>query len=431
VSGQSHKKLVAVSRAQLAEVIHRHAWFLESRPRGQRALLIDCDLSGISLAGLDLSQADLTGSSFQGASLVGCRFDMATAFCCDFRQANLENANLTRADLRGSRFSGAVLVGANLFEADLREGGQISRDSKGEFHLQDGTNRLSSGLGADFRGANLTNAILQQVLAVKTDFSGATMRGTRMVRAHLQGANFTDCDLEAADFSQADTRDACFRGAVLSKANFNYANTAGADMQDILSDKPQGRLLGELAVSVDELRRGHLRFIASHGATGALLDVSGFDLRGSGSWAGACLTMAKAVGTVFQRLDLSRAALQAAKCQRADFRNCRLDEADMRGVCLEGARLNNASMRKVDLRALQMDAGGQIGADLSNARLCHVDLSGASLRGARFTGAELSFADLTEVDLTGVDLAGARLGGCKLSPAQSAMATSLGAIVAL
>jgi uncharacterized protein YjbI with pentapeptide repeats len=429
VSGRPRKELIAVSRVQLAEALHKHAWFRESRPRGQRAVLIDCDLAGISLAGLDLSQADLTGSSFRGASLVGCHFDMATAFCCDFSQANLENSSFKRADLRGSRFAGAVLIGANLFEADLREGGQVSRDRKGEFFVQGGTDDPANGPGVDFKGANLTNAILHQVMAVRTDFSDATMRGTKLVRAHLQGANFTNCDLEAADFAQADMRAACFRGAVLSHANLEYANTAGADMEDVLSEKPQGRLLDELPVSVEEMRRQHTRFIASHGATGALLDLSGFDLRGSGSWAGVCLTMARAVGAVFQRLDLSGAALQAAKCQGADFRNCQFDAADMRGVSLAGARLNNASLRKVDLRALLMDQGMRMAADLSNASLRNADLSGALLQGARFAGADLSFANLTEVDFTGVDLAGATLVGCKMSRAQTAAVASLGTIV--
>jgi hypothetical protein len=212
---------------------------------------------------------------------------MATAFCCDFRQANLENSSFTRADLRGSRFAGAVLVGANMFEADLREGGQVSRDRKGEFHAHGGS-------AVDFKGANLTNATLGRVMAVRTDFSDATMRGTKLVRAHLQGANFTNCDLEAADFGQADMREACFRGAVLSHANFEFADIAGADMQDTLSDKPHGRPIDELLVSLEELHRQHEQFLGSHGAEGALLDVSGFDLRGSGSWAGVCLTMAMA-----------------------------------------------------------------------------------------------------------------------------------------
>ena len=152
----------------------------------------------------------------------------------------------------------------------------------------------------------------------------------------LQGANFAGCDLAGADFGQADTRGACFRGAVLAGASFTYTDTAGADMRDTLSDAPGGRLVAELGVGLEELLRRHLAFIGSNGAEGGPLDLSGFDLRGNGSLAGACLTMATARKAVFYGLDLSGAAMQAAKCKEADFRDCRLDEADLRGIDLTG-----------------------------------------------------------------------------------------------
>ena len=94
------------------------------------------------------------------------------------------------------------------------------------------------------------------------------MRGCKLVRAHIRGANFTGTNLEGADFGQADTRDACFRGAVISGANFDYTDMAGADLTDVLSDKPSGRLLGELNTSLEELLRLHRTFIESSGARG-------------------------------------------------------------------------------------------------------------------------------------------------------------------
>ena len=117
------------------------------------------------------------------------------------------------------------------------------------------------------------------------------MRGCKLVRAHVRGANFTGSNLQGADFAQADTRDACFRDAVITGATFEYTNMAGADLRDALSDKPNGRLLGELDVGLDELLRLHRQFIESCGAAGAALDLSGFDLRNAGRLAGACLTM--------------------------------------------------------------------------------------------------------------------------------------------
>ena len=307
-------------RDELGEIFRRHGLFRNSRPGGRRAVLTSVDLSGLDLTGQDLSHADFTSASFYGANLAGCRFDCATLFACDFRQANLENASLVRADLRGCHFAGAILVGANLFSADLREGVHVSRDRKGEFHMLLPEEHNATAIsGADFSGANLTNASLSGAIAIKTDFSDATMRGCKLIRAKLQGANFAGCDLAGADFAQADTRGACFRGAVLAGASFTYTDTAGADMRDTLSDAPGGRLVAELGVSLEELLRRHLAFIGSNGAEGAPLDLSGFDLRGNGSLAGACLTMATARKAVFYGLDLSGRRMQAARCKERRF----------------------------------------------------------------------------------------------------------------
>lgn len=426
-------QLIGLSQAQLNEVAQLHALFRQSRPGGLRAVLTGCDLSGLSLADGDMSHADFTGSSFYAANLSGCRFDCATLYACDFREANLKNASMVRADLRGCYFGGANLVGTNLFEADLRAGAYVTLDRHGDFHAvapPDKTIAAASSLPG-FSGADLTNASLAGAVAVKTDFSDAVMRGCKLVRAHIRGANFTGSNLQGADFAQADTRDACFRGAVIAGAKFEYADLAGADLRDVLSDKPSGRLLSELNTSLAELLRLHMEFIASSGAEGAALDLSDFDLRGAGEFAGACLTMLTAQRTVFYGLDLSHTALQAARCANADFRDCRFDCADLRGIMLAGAVLNGASMRGVNLHSLAIDETRRMPSDLSKASLRHVDLRGADLRGALLVGADLSFANLTDANLTDVDLTGARLSAAKVLPVQLAAACHANAIVGM
>lgn len=415
MSGHNPKQLARLTQAELDEVLHRHALFRESRPGGRRAVLNGHDLAGISLPGRDLSHADFTGSSFYGADLRDAKFDSATLFVCDFRQANLTNVSFMRADMRGCFFAGAVMASANLFEADLRPGAQVSRDREGEFHVLRPEEMPGVASTAGFVGANLTNASLTGAIAVQTDFSEAIMRGCKLVRAHVRGANFSGTNLQGADFAQADTRGACFRGSVITGANFEYANTAGADMQGALSDKPNGRMLKELDVGLEELLRLHRTFVESCGATGHALDLSGFDLRNAGALTGACLTMLTAQCAVFFGLDLSGAALQAARCREADFRDCTLNGADMRGIVLAGATLNGASMQGVKLRPLIFDGGRRMQSDLSGASLRHVDLRGADLRGVRLSGADMSFADLTGADVTGMDLEGAKLAGCRLS----------------
>jgi uncharacterized protein YjbI with pentapeptide repeats len=324
----------------------------------------------------------------------------------------MEDVSMMHADLRGCFFAGANMAGANLFEADLRPGAHVMRDKAGDFKVLAPREIPGAASAAGFTGADLTNASLTGAIAVKTDFSDAVMRGCKLVRAHIRGANFTGSNLQGADFAQADTRDACFRGAVIAGATFEYANMAGADLQGALSDKPNGRLLEELHSSLGELLQLHRQFIASSGAAGSALDLSGFDLRTAGAFAGACLTMLTAHNAVFYGLDLSRAEMQAAQCADADFRDCRL------GIVLSGANLNGASMRGARLRGLVIDPSRRMQSDLSGASLRHVDLRDADLRGVRLVGADLSFADLTGADLTDVDLAGAKLSACKVSQQQ-------------
>jgi uncharacterized protein YjbI with pentapeptide repeats len=404
----SPNQLVRLTQAQLDEAVRRHSLFCESRSGGRRAVLAGHDLSSLSLAGRDMSHADFTGSSFFGADLHGGRFDSATLFACDFRQANMENVSMEHADMRGCYFAGAFMVGASLFEADLRPGAHVARDKSGEFKALLPQERPGAASAAGFVGANLTDASLMGAVAIKTDFSEAVMRGCKLVRAHVRGANFTGTNLQGADFAQADTREACFRGAVIAGARFEYADLAGADLQDALSDKPNGRLLGELNASLDELLRLHRQFVESCGARGTALDLSGFDLRGAGVFAGACLTMLTARHAVFYGLDLSRCELQAAQCADADFRDCRFDGADMRGITAPGAMLNGASLHNANLRPLMIDDTRRMLTDLSGAHLQHADLRGADLRGVRLAGADLSFADLGGADLTDADLSGAR-----------------------
>jgi uncharacterized protein YjbI with pentapeptide repeats len=304
-----------------------------------------------------------------------------------------------------------------LFEADLRPGAHLTRDANGDLKQllpQD----MPADASAGFTGADLTNASLMGAVAMKTDFSEAVMRGCKLVRAHVRGANFTGSNLQGADFAQADTRDACFRGAVITGATFDYADIAGADLRGALSDKPNGRLIDELHVSLQELLRLHREFIESSGAAGAALDLSGFDLRTAGALAGARLTMLTARNAVFYGLDLSRVELQAARCAEADFRDCLFESADMRGIMLVGAMLNGASMQRANLASLVINGTRRMQSDLSGACLRHADLRGADLRGMLLAGADLSFADLTGAHLADVDLAGARMVACKVSRQQ-------------
>ncbi|WP_336365433.1 pentapeptide repeat-containing protein [Halalkalicoccus salilacus] len=82
--------------------------------------------------------------------------------------------------------------------------------------------------------------------------------------------------------------------------------------------------------------------------------------------------------------------------EEADFSNCTLIDADLRGADLEGANMRNADLR---------------GADLEGADLRHIDFTDADLRGADLIDSKLVGSDFTDADLFDADLSESNLQG--------------------
>ena len=81
---------------------------------------------------------------------------------------------------------------------------------------------------ADFSGASLKNANLEQTkgsdsVFVEADLSGARMRWSVLQRADLRGANLVGADLYSADLAEADLTGASLEGANLEGADFKNA----------------------------------------------------------------------------------------------------------------------------------------------------------------------------------------------------------------
>lgn len=53
-------------------------------------------------------------------------------------------------------------------------------------------------MGANFEGANLTNAILD-----RADFSNTNLKNAKLVNSVITGATFTDANLENVDFEDS------------------------------------------------------------------------------------------------------------------------------------------------------------------------------------------------------------------------------------
>ena len=101
-----------LTKRQLDKILKDHKrWLCSNGVKGERAYLINTDLSQAyirdwDLCGADLKDANLRGADLRGANLCG---------------ADLRGANLCGADLRGANLCGADLRGANLMDAYLSE----------------------------------------------------------------------------------------------------------------------------------------------------------------------------------------------------------------------------------------------------------------------------------------------------------------------
>jgi uncharacterized protein YjbI with pentapeptide repeats len=93
---------------------------------------------------------------------------------------NLEGANLTKSDLRGADLSGANLSNAILKGANLS---QILMNQHRDFK--------GFAVESDFEPTNLNDANL-----INADFEGANLRGAELTGARLEGANFKGAELQ-------------------------------------------------------------------------------------------------------------------------------------------------------------------------------------------------------------------------------------------
>lgn len=192
------------------------------------------DLSGLNFKQASLRQSDLYGTDFTGANLKG---------------ADLSHSRLDRAVLIKTDMSGANLTGATIFRPTVYSDLSHSLSDAPRFAGANLTGvRVQAELsGADFRGANLTDAdftplenrpgqgtlvTLASNVLKSCDFSGATLKGAKLPRsimwfARLTGADLRGADLTEADLSRADLSGADLTGATVSGTDFDGANLAG------------------------------------------------------------------------------------------------------------------------------------------------------------------------------------------------------------
>ncbi len=197
---------------------------------------VPIDLSGRSLEGLDLAGVDFKAARLSGADLFGADLTGARLTNADLTGVRLDRAIVIRADFTGAGLRGARMRSLTVFSTVEPDPRDAPRFTAADLSGADIVARLD---GADFRGANLTDARLgpqpaiwgsytPRAMLIGADFSAAELRRTDLRKAVLQfarfvGANVLDTDLRDADLAGAD-----FTGAELAGTDFTGANLDGA-----------------------------------------------------------------------------------------------------------------------------------------------------------------------------------------------------------
>lgn len=415
--------LPKISQTVFNQMLEKHAMFMTGQLGGQRLSLYYSDLSGINFHNHDLSQADFTGSRLVGADLSLGMYKHACFFGCDLTGADLSHADFTRADMRGSCLSGANLSGANLADADMREGKIMEQNENGA--LIDRERSGATGSKTVFRGARLNNANLSGVRASSADFSNADMTRSTTEDAQFTGASFEGANLSDVDFSNSDLSHTNMQNAILSGTQLDHNENLNAASVNAITEATKRRSLENPEKVLKRMIDRHVLWIDSHGQDGEQLDLHDYDLRNLTDLRFFTLTAINAAGACFISLDLSETEMQSALLERADFRDCYMENIDLRGSRLCHTQFTRANLRGARMSPLQFKRGDTLrlhrvdlsGADLRYANLEESDLRDAILMGADLTHANLRGADLRRADLTGAVLDRAVLDDAKLDKA--------------
>lgn len=91
-----------MNQKELNQILEKHKKWLACEPDGERAVLSECDLSGLNLSCSDLRYSDLSCSDLSG---------------CDLSYSNLSDCDLSGCDLSGCNLSYCNLSGCYLIDS--------------------------------------------------------------------------------------------------------------------------------------------------------------------------------------------------------------------------------------------------------------------------------------------------------------------------
>lgn len=158
--------LLEIHQEELLAKLPAHAAWLNEEPRGEQLLIMDSNLSDISITRSNFESAVLVRCTITNATFIGCDMRRVEFFDTVFRNCSFRNCNLWRAQLNGADFTGTDFTGSNLIKVDMI-------DSIGQH-----ANFTDCDLGYTYLG-DLRHAIFENVSFVWTHFGGAKLYNTK------------------------------------------------------------------------------------------------------------------------------------------------------------------------------------------------------------------------------------------------------------
>jgi uncharacterized protein YjbI with pentapeptide repeats len=251
-----------LTRADLRGCVLREAVFAEAVL--DHADLTEADLVGASFVGADLTGVDgtrvnaegadftdataegstWTGSRFFKATLKGAEFVGCTLKACDFRESLCDGADFTRSRGEQAHFELASLVSAT-FEAAAFPGAVFDDATLTNLRADGGADfawaslRRVKAVEAHFEGADLRGAQLGEAVLDRAEFARAVLERATFTAASLKGARFHEANLTGAVLLRVDAMEANFEAALLVEADLRGANLTGAQLWRARTDRAQ------------------------------------------------------------------------------------------------------------------------------------------------------------------------------------------------
>jgi mxaJ protein len=203
--------------------------------------------------------------------------------------------------------------------------------------------RATASAPADFYSRNLSGLDLSGI-----DFKGANLTAAVLNRSNLTGANLSRCNLTVSFAEGTNLTEANLQGAMMFSMQLQGANLKGANLSG-------ARLIGDL-------RRANLEQAVLTKMDGAA------DMKN------------QSMGLM--RANIVSANLRGADLSGSDFSRADFSFSDLSGAKLAGTKLSGAEFSGTDLRGASL-----AGADLSGSKFIDTDFTGANLADANFTAA--------------------------------------------